>query len=99
MIIHGISPGPNFVRKVYVPNSMSVVHIPSGRFWMVGNHPWNVGWPSWRWWLTIPTSPGLNFVSYVQVPNFKSVVHFLLVDFGLWVTFHGMVGDPLGDGG
>ena len=57
--------------------------IPSGRFWMVGDLPWDGGWPSWEWWLTINgTSPGLNFVSQVKLPNLKSVLHFLLVDLG-----------------
>ena len=38
--------------------------LPSGRFWMVVDHPWDGEGPSWVWLLTIHgISYGLDFAS------------------------------------
>ena len=75
--------------------------LPSGQFWIVGDHPWNGGWPSWGWWLTIHgTPPSLNFMSQVYLCQIQYLyLNFLIVHFGWLVTIVGMVDGRPGGGG
>ena len=78
-----------------MPNSKSVVHFPSSRFWMgfdilriLGHHPGDGG----------GLSP-LHLLLILGVKSKCQVSHCLLVDFGWWLTILGMAGDHPGDSG
>ena len=45
--------------EVYVPNY-------TGRLWMVGDQPWDGGWPSWGWWVTINGSCHLVLILWAK---------------------------------
>ena len=83
--------GFNFLSQVYVPKVDRT--LPLGRFWILVDHPWDVGWPSWGWWLTIHGSCHLVLILWV-----KSRCWFQVCSTRLFGRFW-MMGDHPWDGG